>query len=148
MNLSQLKPSHLRLRLAGLTAAAGGIVSVAMVLFGGSTARFLPTGDGFHVAAVLGAGLAGLALAPTFGRPGWLGWIMATIGAVGATLLGAFAGAAMIGLVFGQALIGSLGLVAILGAAENPVAVLIWGLTMAALHLEAGRVRQRLAVSP
>lgn len=148
MNLSYLKPSHLRLRLAGLTAAAGGIVSVAMVLFGGSTARFLPTGDGFHVAAVLGAGLAGLALAPTFGRPGWIGWIIAAIGAVGATLIGAMAGSTLIGLAFGQITFTGFGLVAIVGAAENPVAVLIWGLTMAALHVEAGRVRQRLAISP
>lgn len=148
MALIFLKPHHLRLQTAALTAGAGGIVSLAMVAFGGSMTRYLPVGDGFHLAAVLGAGLAGLGLAPCFGRPGRMGWAIAIFGALAATLLGAVLGAGLIGLAHGNASSSGLGLIAILGAAENPIAVTIWGLTMTALHFGTARMRVTRAISP
>lgn len=147
MHISTFIPSTLTLRLAGLTACAGGIVSVAMVVFGGSMSRYLPTGDGFHLAAIVGAGVAGLACASSFGRPGWRGWAIAAMGAIVATFAGSIIGSTLIGMAFGQFASGSLGIIAILGAMERPEAVLIWGLTMAAVHLVARRVRATPVIS-
>jgi hypothetical protein len=141
MKISTFIPSTLTLRLAGLTAGAGGIVSVAMVVFGGSLAMHLPTGDGFYLAAILGAGLAGLGCAASFGRPGWAGWLLAAVGAIVATLAGAIIGSTLIGMVFGAFSSGGLGIIAILSAAERPEAVVIWALAMTAVHLVARRVR-------
>ncbi len=149
MKRAFFKPSPFRLQVAGLTAAAGGIVSLAMVVFGGSMAMFLPVGEGFHLGAAMGAGLAGLTLASCFGRPGRRGWAIAALGAVAATLLGAVVGAGLLGLIyFAPVKTGALGLIAILGAVENPIAVLIWAVCMAALHQAARRLRHNRAFTP
>jgi len=133
--------SPLRCEIAGLTAASGGIVSIAMVLWGGPMSRYLPTGNGFHLAAIVGAGLAGLICAGGFGRMGSRGWCIAAATACIATLLGAVLGAGLIGLTAGTIFGAMMGLVAIIDASTSVVAVSIWAMTMAALHLAARKAR-------
>ncbi len=148
MNIAKLTPSLLRLKLAGFTAGAGGIVSVTMVLWGGSLWRFLPSGQGFHAAAIAGAGLAGLICAEGFGHGGRRGWLIAAVSACAATLLGAALGATLLG-VFGGTMAGApLGVLAITDAATSPIAFGIWTSTMAILHETARRIRARRTLSP
>ncbi|MGJ8618519.1 MAG: hypothetical protein ACSHWS_16875 [Sulfitobacter sp.] len=141
MNLAKLTASPLRYEIAGLTAALGGIVSIAMVLWGGPMSRYLPTGSGFHLAAIVGAGLAGLICASGFGRMGRRGWCIAAATACIATLMGAVLGAGLIGLFAGTIFGAPMGVVAIIDASASVVTVGIWTMTMAALHLAARRAR-------
>ncbi len=147
MTHAKLIPSRLRLKLAGMTALAGGIVSVAMVIVGGPMARFLPSGDGFHLAALVGAGCAGFFCAGGFGRAGRRGWMMASLVAVVATVTGAIVGSTLIGVTAGTVTGSGMGLLAILDASSSPAAVGIWGATMALLHIMARAARRRAALS-
>lgn len=149
MEITKFKPSPLRLTLAGFTAAAGGIVSIAMVAWGGPMARYLPTGEGFHIAAIIGAGLAGLLCAGGFGRGGRKGWLIAALVSCIATLLGASLGATLMSGYFGSFWGASLGLLAIIDASTSVAALATWGVVMAAVHLAARKVRTTdFAASP
>ena len=146
MKQINIMPSRFRLSTAGVTAVSGGIVSIAMAYWGGSMARFLPAGEALYPAAVLGAGLAGLACADGFGRPGARGWAIAALASIVATIAGAVLGSGLLGVVMAGNLGGAgLGLIAIMDAATSLPAVGIWTLSMVALHMTARHMRQGLS---
>lgn len=129
-----------RVCFAIAVAAVGLAVSFAMIFVGGPMARHLP-GLSFHLAALFGAGIAGLLCASAFGHKSWRGWCAAGLGGVGMTLLGALIGA---GLIWQTRFVISgpfLGLLAVVDAAESLPVVLIWSLCIVALHLLAQRLR-------
>ncbi len=143
MNLTKLKNKR-RVAFSLAVALAGLVVSFAMVHVGGPTAHHLP-GIPFHVAAVFGAGLAGWWCCDAFGRTAASGWAIALAGSVAMTFLGAVLGSVLIGAVFdgltAALAFPVLGFVSIIDAAESPVAVLIWLLCMAGLHVFARKIR-------
>ena len=148
---------RVRMTCGAATGLAGGVVAWAMSGSGGSLARFLPDGPWFHIAALLGAGVAGLALADGFGRKGWLGAGAALAAAPVATGIGAALGAAGLMVVFAavQFLAGAggvapgsvtgapaLGVLAVVdGIGTSPVVALTWVSAMCAVHLAMRRLR-------
>lgn len=143
MTFTDFKPSNLRMTLAGFTSAAGGIVSVAMTAWGGPMSQHLPIGEGFHLAAIFGAGLAGFICANGIGRGGRRGWLIAALVSCVATILGAMLGATTMSLYFGSFYGATLGLIAILDASTSIAALITWGITMTVLHLSARKFRAR-----
>lgn len=129
-----------RLMIAGLTAVAGGATAVAITELGGRMQHYLPD-SGFHLAAVVGAGLAGFILADGFGRSGLRGGLSAVTTAVLVTLLGAWLGAALIAW-SPRPEAGFLGWLALLEAVSaNPLILKIWAAAMLVLQGGAARLR-------
>lgn len=83
-----------RLQMALAVACAGLLVSLVMVHWGGSMSRHLPE-NGFHFAAFVGAGLAGLLLADGLGHHGQRGWVLSALSFLGMTILGGPLGASL-----------------------------------------------------
>lgn len=151
----QILPLFHRARSAALVALAGGAMAQAMVLWGGSLARFLPPWQALLVAAALGAGVAGFLLADAFGRSGRWGliwscvaWPMATalgagVGAVLLTVLLATDGAEMLFAVSSGA---PLGMMAVIdGVTTSPVVAVVWALGGCAAHY--GTRSERAAIT-
>ena len=130
----------LAVRLTGATliALSGALVMIAMI---GPNER----DAALFVVAFLGAFLAGLRMAPYFGKPGGDGVLEAVIGTMFATLLGAV----IAGLLFSFLLPGG-GIVMIVVApfvvltalASFGTSALIWVLTMCITHLVMLILRQ------
>lgn len=139
-----------RVAIAGLTALAGAATAWAVSVFGSRILHMLPE-NGFHLAAFLGAGIAGFVLADGFGRPGLWGFSRAAITAGLATLAGAWLGAVLI-TPPGEAWfsVGILGWIMLADAVAADIAIpKIWAAAMVGLHLIAMQLRFRAAaVSP
>lgn len=140
----QILPLFHRTRSAALVALAGGAMAQAMVLWGGSLARFLPPWQALLVAAALGAGVAGFALADAFGRSGRWGLIWSYVAWPVATALGAGVGAVFLtvllatdggGLVYVVSSAAPLGMMAVIdGVTTSPVVAVVWALGGCAAH--------------
>ncbi|WP_415920959.1 hypothetical protein [Tateyamaria sp. SN6-1] len=153
---------RMRVLCGAATGIAGGVVAVAMTQAGGNMARFLPEGPWFHIAALAGAGVAGVTLSDGFGRRGWLGLAAVVVAAPVTTAMGAVLGAMGLLLVAGlvQFIAGmgpfapealttgpALGLIAIGdGIWTSPVVAATWVATMLGVHLVMRR--QRSAAAP
>lgn len=135
-------PPHVSIT-AAMLALSGGVVMVALCLGEGANAVYGHDLTELARAAAIGAGIAGLFLAGLFGREGGLGLALATLGAGLATSLGAaLAGA----LVLGAEGLG-LGPVFVLGGlVQSPLAILIWGAAMFAVHAISQAERHRTDV--
>ena len=133
-------PWPLRLRLAGLTAAMGLALCVALLQEelasvtqpGGWIGAYLV------FAAGVGAFLAGLAVAGLLGRPGRLGWPLTLCGMLLGTLLGGAVGGTLVlpgaGTFFGP--------VVVFGhMADRPGLIVLFLAFAAAVHLAARRLR-------
>lgn len=83
-----------RLQIASVVACAGLLVSILMVVKGGDLARHLPD-QGFHVAALIGAGLSGWCVADGLGLAGRRGCLLSVLWFSVATLIGAALGATL-----------------------------------------------------
>ena len=129
-----------RLAIAALTATTGGATAFAFTEFGGRFVRMLPE-TGFHLAAILGAGIAGFVLADGLGRPGVRGAIMGGLTLVAMTLLGAWLGAVLI-YPSASPLVGFMGWMALAEAAAYPTILKIWGVAMMLLQLISTSLRQ------
>jgi hypothetical protein len=131
-----------RLAFAGAVGVVGVIVSLAMVRWGGPNAKYLPDGT-FQLGALGGGVMAGWLCVGCFGRANARGWVFALFGSVTMTVLGAVLGATVLNerVYFMRG--GMLGLVAIIDAAESPIALGVWLLCMAALHMWAVKLRAR-----
>lgn len=141
VNLPSVSPQRQsRLLFAAVTAVVGVVVALAMAHVGGPNARYLPR-NGLYVAAFAGAWLAGAFCAGAFGRAGALGWGIAFTGAVGMTFLGALIGAAILWQTRFFLSGPFLGVVAIIDAVESPAVLVLWGISMAGLHVLAKRLR-------
>ena len=122
--------------ICGAVALMGGALSVVMVWPGGSLARFLP-GVEFHLAALIGAALAGGALADAFGHRGIWGYVAALFAALVMTGLGAMLGSFVI------TLQGDLGLLAVVDALTTSIAAIcVWSMGVIGVQLWARRVRR------
>ena len=132
-----------RLRIAALTGLAGLATAIAISGLTISLPRILPE-TGFHLAALIGAGIAGFVLADGLGRPGAWGAFRAACTALAMTLFGAWLGALLVyppGVAPFSA--GALGWIMLADAAtENLTTVKLWAAAMLLLHLAAGRLRQ------
>lgn len=130
-----------RLRIATMTSLCGLGTAILMSEFTTGLHRHLPD-HGFHLAAVLGAWIAGFVFAGGFGRNGVSGCALAALTAVGATMLGAGLGAMLISdprLGALNAIQGWLALLFLLDDGVGPVKV--WASMMLLLHLYAGHLR-------
>jgi hypothetical protein len=118
-----------RLFAAILVAMSGASVMVAM-----SGARHIEIG--LVVSATCGAFIAGIVSAPLYGHPGRPGAVMAAIGALFATTLGAAIAGLGLGLVTTEPMIFFLAPV-VVGASivGMPHVLLVWTITMAGAHL-------------
>jgi hypothetical protein len=118
-----------RLFAATLIAMSGASVMVAMTLPGGTNAELL-------LPAGCGAFIAGIISGPLFGQPARQGAVMAAIGAIFATALGAALAGLGLGLVAAEPMVFFLAPVAV-GAAiiGMPHVLLVWIATMAGAHL-------------
>ncbi|MBB3993660.1 hypothetical protein GGR95_001291 [Sulfitobacter undariae] len=129
------------------TAVAGLIVSFAIANGDWSLVRHLP-GWPFHVAAIPGAGLAGLLFCNAFGREGPVGWIIAILAAALMTFVGSVLGAQLLtmsaAVVLGGSIMnlgGALGMLVVVDSATSPLVICVWLLSMAALHLLRRKLR-------
>lgn len=132
-----------RLKIAGMTASCGFATSIMMSEFSNNLHRHLPE-HGFHLSAVLGAGLAGFILADGFGRQGYMGAFWASLTAVFATLMGASLGS----LLLSDPALGLLGVVPgwfalSFGVNEGIAGIKVWGAMMFALNFGAAHVRAK-----
>lgn len=130
-----------RVGFASAAGSVGLIVAITMTNWGGPFARHLPD-SGFYPAAFIGAAVAGWLFVGCFGRAGAWGWVIMLFGSIAITVLGAALGASLLNeaLFFMHGWF--LGVIAIVDAAESPVALGIWGTCMAALHLWAVKLRK------
>ena len=94
--------------------------------------RHLP-GWPFHIAAIPGAGLAGLIFFNAFGRAGAAGWIIALLAAGLMTVVGAVLGAQLLTMIAsiiwdgGEiGLGGVLGLIVVFDSASSPLVLAVW----------------------
>ena len=147
-----------RMMCGAMTAGAGFVVAIVMRTAGGDLARFLPEAPGFHLVALAGAAVAGVAVADGFGRRGWLGLGLFLTAAPLATAVGAAFGASVLMTVLaavqwfaGDAdmangvLTGApvLGIIAMLdGVGTSPAVAATWGTSMLAVHFAMRRTRR------
>ena len=93
----------------------------------------------FVASAFVGAFLAGLIVAPWFGRVGRSGWIYASLSAAIGTALGGAIGGTCIVPVYGTVL----GAVFVLGQMmKSPLLIAVWLAMMIGIHLVSLRLRQ------
>ena len=131
----------------GATAVVGLIVSFAIASGDWSMVRHLP-GWPFHIAAIPGAGLAGLIFFNAFGRAGAAGWIIALLAAGLMTVVGAVLGAQLLTMIAsiiwdgGEiGLGGVLGLIVVFDSASSPLVLAVGLLAMVVLHLLQRKLR-------
>lgn len=129
-----------RLATAALVAVSGALVMIVILLTDGMGSIKKPDLP-FIWAAGAGAGMAGLLVAPLFGRAGRYRNLWAMAGAVLATTLGA----ALAGVMMEPGMIGAALIIApvFVGAAlfEYPVSGLTWLLSMWLIHVSARAMR-------
>lgn len=124
-----------RMKIAALIAGIGAIVAYGVTLSDHHVARMVPQ-SGFHLAALVGAGVAGFFFAGTFGRPGILGAFIALLGAIGVTVSGAILGSMLIAPTpFHFEAAGLAMYFLVMGVLENALVLKLWLATMAILHV-------------
>lgn len=91
-------PSQRSAIIGAFISIVGGLTAIAMLASMRLQGNSLLGGDEVPVVAValVGAFLAGLVIAPAFGRRGRIGWAIALAGAVATTVVGAFLGGFML----------------------------------------------------
>ncbi|AXI46029.1 hypothetical protein C1J03_08375 [Sulfitobacter sp. SK012] len=138
-----------RLCIAALTGLVGLVTAFAMTELGGNLRHMLPD-TGFHLAAMIGAGVAGFVFADGFGRPGGKGMLWAALSAIGATLAGSGLGAMLIlPLPHAQMGVFVFGWVTLAEAATHSfLSVKLWVAAMVMLHLATAKLRHQAEISP
>jgi hypothetical protein len=114
----------------------GALTAIALVYFGNTSdlQHVWVNEIGLVFVAALSAWCAGIACAWLFGKPGHMGWFLAGIGAVVATLLGAAIAGTLIVPIIGTLIAPGM----LVGEAViNPPILIIWLALMAGLHLIA-----------
>lgn len=141
MNQSLDLSERNRLVISGLTAVTGGVTALAITQFGGGMLNHLPD-SGFHLAAFVGAGIAGFILADGLGRPGVGGGLLGLVTVLLLTLSGAWLGAALLSPT-ASIEIGFLGWIALIEASAHPLVLKIWAVLMLFLNLKAAGLRAK-----
>ncbi len=80
--------------IGAMMSIVGGVTAIVMLWRFRASGSNILAGDEWAVVAVavIGAFIAGMVVAPGFGRKGWRGWGFALLGAIAATASGAFIG--------------------------------------------------------
>jgi len=123
--------------ISGLISGTGGVTAVGMLIsFQIQGSNILEGGEAWFICvALIGAALAGVVVARAFGRPGWVGQVIAFGGAVIATMIGAFLGGL---LMFGD-VCAAMTSVMMVGftIVSSPIAGLFWVTSMVAAQYVA-----------
>ena len=134
-----LRPGRRSILIGAMISLVGGAVAVSMVIMLRMTYSPLFKGEEaiFIASALGGAFPAGVVVSRAFGWHGKKGWLIATLGAVGATVIGAFLGGLMMFQTLDEAIICVLMVGAIIGS--TPLIALMWLAMMVLVHLIARR---------
>ncbi len=124
--MSDLIPSKRAAIIAAMMSIVGGATAIAMFLGFRVIGSRLLQGEEWVVVIVafIGAFIAGLIVSPSFGSKGRVGWALALLGAIAATISGAFIG----GLILFQSLEDAMICVFMVGSSilTQPITGLSW----------------------
>ncbi|KAG1713588.1 hypothetical protein GQR58_002053 [Nymphon striatum] len=112
----------------------GSLSAVALIIFGDTAALDETWINHFGLVffAGIGAWLSGLLVGGMFGHSGWQGWIVAAIGAVLATQLGALIAGTFVLPVFGSLMAP---IILTTEAIDHPSLLITWAVIMSGLHI-------------
>ncbi len=134
-----LRPMRRSVTMAAMISLVGGATATAMLIYFRMIGSPMFRGEevAFVSVALAGAFLAGLIVGVAFGRKGRKGWMLAAIGAICSTAIGAFLGGLMMFQTLEEAMICVVMIATIIGS--TPLIALAWLAMMALVHVIARR---------
>jgi hypothetical protein len=141
VNMPQRKT---RVIAAGLVIGLSGLLMITTFIVstcGRSIGSCLASGDELILPAIIGAGLAGMMFSPLFGRTGQRGWVLAAVGAILATAVGAMLAVLLLGLWGGENILNDASVVLVgpwfilVMFDQFPLTIFLWIGIMIAAHL-------------
>ena len=134
----------MRVIAAGLMMGLSGLLMITIFIIstcGRSISSCLASGDEMFLPAAIGAGLAGMMFFALFGGKGERGWMLAAIGAILATAVGAMLAVLVLGLWGGEHILNDPGVVLfgpwfiLMMFGQYPLTIFLWIGIMSAAHL-------------